>query len=118
MPEISDQEIKDNMDKAASLPVMTDVHYGIERPDEACFILRDGTLVTGGAAFWYQKNTVGVLQLMLGQYASDDWQSMVRSAGLVVIVPGEGKYLVYDDPTERQERVLMELQEFFGFDLG
>lgn len=118
MQQISDQEIRDNMDKAADSPIMAGVHYGHDYPDQACFILRDGTLVSGGIGFWFQKNTIAVLQLMLGRCASNDFQAMVVSAGLVLVLPAEYKYIIYDSPTERQEEILADLREIFGFDEG
>jgi hypothetical protein len=48
MAPISDQEIRNNMDKMVDAPIMAGVHYGHDYSDEACFILRDGTLVYGG----------------------------------------------------------------------
>jgi hypothetical protein len=118
MAQISDQEIRDNIDKAADSPIMAGVHYGHDYPDQACFILRDGTLVSGGVGFWFKRNTVAVLQLMLGKYASEDFQTMVLEAGLVLVLPGGYKYIIYSDPTERQEEILADLREIFGFDEG
>jgi hypothetical protein len=116
MAQISDREIRDNIDRAADSPIMAGIHYGHDYPDQACFILRDGTLVSGGPGFWFKKDTVAVLQLMLGKYASDDLQTMVLEAGLVLVLPAEYKYIIYNDPTESQEEILADLREIFGFD--
>lgn len=118
MAQISDQEIRDNMDKAAGSPMMSGIHYGHDYPDQACFILRDGNLVSGGVGFWFKKNTVATLQLMLGKYASEDFQPMVLEAGLVLVLPGDYKYIIYNDPTESQEEILANLREVFGFEEG
>lgn len=118
MARISDQEIRNNIDKAADSPIMSGVHYGHDYPDQACFILRHGTLVSGGIGFWFEKNTVAVLQLMLGKCASDNFQAMVLEAGLVLVLPGEYKYIIYNDPTENQEEILADLREVFGFDVS
>jgi hypothetical protein len=118
MAQISDQEIRDNMDESADSPIMSGVHYSHDYPDQACLILRDGTLVSGGIGFWFEKNTIAVLQLMLSNYASEDFQTMVLEAGLVLVLPGEYKYIIYNDPTESQEEILADLREVFGFDEG
>ncbi|KRL14634.1 hypothetical protein [Schleiferilactobacillus perolens] len=116
MAPISDQEIRNNMDKMVDAPIMAGVHYGHDYPDEACFILRDGTLVYGGLGFWTQKDATAVLQVMMGKHARNDFQTMVLEAGLVVSMPAEYKYIVYGGPTTSQERILTELREIFGFD--
>ncbi|WP_260301629.1 hypothetical protein [Schleiferilactobacillus harbinensis] len=55
---------------------------------------------------------------MLGKYANEDFQTMVISAGLVLVLPGDYKYIIYNASTESQEEILADLREIFGFDEG